>query len=73
VDSYDVIVVGGASPVLRQHTAARGCGSRVLLIKKNVVLGTLATTAIERKCVVTDVPVADLQRRLEAAGVMLHL
>lgn len=34
--------------------------------------GTLATIAIERKCAVTDVPVAGLQRRLEAAGVILH-
>jgi hypothetical protein len=34
--------------------------------------GALAAMAIERKCAVTAVPVADLQRNLEAAGVILH-
>lgn len=34
--------------------------------------GTLAAIAIERKCAVTDVPVEDLQRNLEAAGAILH-
>jgi hypothetical protein len=34
--------------------------------------GTAAALAIEQKCAVADVPIADLQKRMQASGVMIH-